>query len=894
LQDPELHEIRKVDADLQWLMSLMSDMLVETGSAPLARLLPWQVGPSSGPLPRSKRAIQAFSVAFQLLHLVEENAAAQTRRQAEEGLGVGHERGLWGQILQQLLEQGLSHAEIAKVLPEIHVEPVLTAHPTEAKRATVLEHYRQLYLLLVRRENPVWTQLERQGLDDEIKALLETIWRTGDIFLEKPDVPSEFRNMVYYLRRVFPDVLRQLDERLKGVWAVTRGDRDMLVHYQQFPLITFSTWVGGDRDGHPLVTEEVTRQSLQELRRQALDLLRSQLIHLAQVLSLSDQIQKPNQAFLLELGRVAQLCGTDGEMALRRNPNEPWRQWVNLMLLRLPDPMSRFGYARAEDLAADLEVLRQSLEEVGATRLARKDLFPVQRTVQCFGFHLASLDIRQNSSFHDRAVEQLLQAAGFAEFDFAGWDEPKRLQFLEKELSSPRPFARADVPLGAEARSVVACFRVLAEHWQMFGSAGLGALIVSMTRSLSDLLVVYLFAREVGLLCESEQGPFCPLAVVPLFETIEDLEASPDILGTFLAHPITARSLAAAGRVQQVMVGYSDSNKDGGILASLWGLYRAQLRLADTARAHNVRVRFFHGRGGTISRGSGPTGRFIRFLPAGSLGGDLRLTEQGETIAQKYANRISAVYHLELLVAGVTGATLDRRTQPGQQQLGETLLQLADWSRAAYSELVQTPGFLTFFRQATPIDVIEQNRIGSRPSRRSGQPSLADLRAIPWVFSWSQSRFYLSGWFGVGSAFERLQQEQPEAFESVRQHLLEWAPLHYALANAATSVMMASPEIMQLYAGLVEDSQLKGRLWQPILQEYERTRIWLERLYGGRLESKRASQGRLIERRQGALRLLHHLQVELLQEWRAGADDDRLRRLFLTVNAIAAGLRTTG
>ena len=823
-------------------------------------------------------------------------------------MGLAYERGSWGQILKQLHTQGLTDAAIAAVFPQIRVEPVLTAHPTEAKRATVLEHYRTLYLLLVRRENQVWTQLERQAIRDDVKAIVERLWRTGDIFLEKPDVASELRNVIYYLRRVFPEVLEQLDLRLRQVWAGMANDPALLKDAAALPCLSFSTWVGGDRDGHPLVTAEVTQAALTELRRNALDLIRSLLLQLAQRLSLSDQIQAPPPELLNYLDVTARALGSDGERALARNPNEPWRQLVNLMLARLPGSASTdmlpHIYQRADELSADLKRLYASLESIGATRLADADV-SVQRAVQTFGFHLASLDIRQNSAFHDRAVGQLLAAAGFEDTDFANWDSARRLAFLEQELASPRPFTRPDMTLGPEATAVLSCYRVLLTHIREHGAAGLGSLIVSMTRSAADLLAVYLLAREVGLLYETPDGPTCLLPVVPLFETIEDLKRSPAILEAFLKHPITLRSLQAQGRnlpVQQVMVGYSDSNKDGGILASLWGLYRAEGRLAATGAAQGVRIRFFHGRGGTVSRGAGPAGRFIRALPAQALAGDLRMTEQGETIAQKYANRVSAVYNLELLLAGVTGATLATRTAlPEHRALEEALDRLAELSRTAYTALIGTEGFLAFFSQATPIDVIEQSRIGSRPARRTGRRTLADLRAIPWVFSWSQARFYLSGWYGVGSALEQLQHERPDAFRSVGEQHIRWAPLHYMLSNAATSVMTADPEMMDLYAALVEDTTVRLRVLALIRAEYERTHRMLALLYGGALATQRPRPARLLAKRQEGLRLLHQRQVALLQEWRtllsAGrqSDADRLlTSLLLTVNAIAAGLRTTG
>jgi phosphoenolpyruvate carboxylase len=428
-----------------------------------------------------------------------------------------------------------------------------------------------------------------------------------------------------------------------------------------------------------------------------------------------------------------------------------------------------------------------------------------------------------------------------------------------------------------------------------------------MTRSLSDLLTVYLFAREVGLTISTPDGLACRLPVVPLFETIDDLQRSPEILRAFLDHPMTRRSLAEQRRqagndclVQQVMVGYSDSNKDGGIFASLWYLRRAQEALAQVGQEAGVRIRFFHGRGGTMSRGGGPAHRFVKAVPA--LNGDLRLTEQGETIAQKYANRITAVYNLELLMAGVTRATLlDWHCPEPAHPLEATMDWLAEHSRQIYTTLLYTEGFLSFFRQATPIDVIEESRIGSRPSRRTGQQTLADLRAIPWVFSWGQSRFYLSGWYGVGSALEALSVQHPKQFANLQPHLYLWAPLHYILSNAATSIAAADVEVMRDYAMLIEDAELREHVFEKIIAEFERTRQMLEQVYGGTLAKRRPNIHGTLQMRREALRALHHQQIGLLRQWRGmrqrGEHEEAatlLPHLLLTVNAIASGLGATG
>ena len=905
--------VAKIHEDLAFVMGCFREVLAELDEPELAQGLPWPNVTESQPSPalhQPRRTAQAYSIAFQLLNMVEENAAVQMRRMIETEGDLAEVSGLWQQNLHRLKEQGLTGRHIAESLAQMQVEPVLTAHPTEAKRATVLEHHRRLYLLLVRRENQMWTPSEREAIRTAVKVELERLWRTGEIYLEKPDVASERRNIIYYLHNVFPLVLPELDRRLRYAWQAMGFDPALLETPFQLPRLSFGNWVGGDRDGHPLVTATVTQDTLADLRQTALRLLQQQLIDLAVRLSLSEHLQTPPQPLRDWIADAAHSLGKRGRQALARNPEEPWRQIVNLIVAKLPlgtaeTPAAGNAYRSAAELIADLTQLRQNLLAVKAQHIAQMDLDPIIRTVQTFGFHLAALDIRQNSRFHDLAMAQLMAAAGLDGADFPQWTEAQRLEFLNRELLSPRPFTRPDTNLGAEAEAVLSCYRVVVAHIRQHGPDGLGALIVSMTRSLSDLLVVYLLAREVGLAGQTDQGLVCQLPVAPLFETIDDLQQAPQILEAFLAHPLTRRSLAyqQARRgltqpVQQVMVGYSDSNKDGGIFASLWNLYRAQAELADVGQRHGVRIRFFHGRGGTISRGAGPTHRFINALPQSALNGDLRMTEQGETIAQKYANRLNAAYNLELLLAGTTGATLRQQSDETLSHPLEPVMdQLADQSRQAYEALLQTEGFVTFFRQATPIDAIEASRIGSRPARRTGQQTIADLRAIPWVFSWGQARFYLSGWYGVGTALAWLSAAEPATFALVREQNFVWSPLHYIISNAATSIATADLDIMRTYAALVEAESLRQRVMDLIAAEYERTREMLEQIYAGPLSERRPNVHQLLALRQQGLRLLHHQQIELLQQWRSGSDEQKqeiVPQLLLTVNAIASGLRTTG
>jgi len=901
-----------VDRDLHWLMDCFREVLREGGDPEIAAQLPW--GGEGAPPPdsgvASSRAAQALSISFQLLTLAEENAAARERRAIEAAQGIAAGRGSFGRTLASLRDAGVDEAELGAALAASRVEPVLTAHPTEAKRATVLEHYNRLHGLLGRRDDPRLPPFERDAVRDAACTTLERLWRTGDIFLERPDVASELRNVLHYLSRVFPPAVAEVDRRLRAAWAEGGGRADPLERPEGLPRVRFGTWVGGDRDGHPLVTADVTARSFQELRRHALELLDEALAGLARELSLSTHVQPVPLALLGYRDEISRALGPAGADAIARNPDEPWRQCVNLMRARLPLPgreAGASGYTAPAELDADLALLEDSLRSVGGQRLAASDVVPLRRHVQCFGFHLACLDIRQNSALHDRALAELLSAAGDGGEDFASWNEERRLELMERELRSPRPFARSDHSVGEAADTVLGPLRTVADEIRQHGLDGVGSLIVSMTRSVPDLLAVLLFAREAGLLVETAEGPACPLQVVPLFETIEDLIAAPGILRAWLEQPMVRRSLAlqaareADGRpVQQVMVGYSDSNKDGGIVASLWALQRAQRGLARVGEEAGVRIRFFHGRGGTISRGAGPSGRFVRALPAPALRGDLRMTEQGETISQKYPTPESAAHQLELLGA----ALLETRfpaASAAPHALEPILDAVAQTSRGVYRALLEREGFVSFFREATPIDAIESSRIGSRPPRRTGARSLQDLRAIPWVFSWGQARFVLSGWFGFGSGFGALQEADPKAFASLRAAFRDWAPLHYLVSNVATSVATADEEMMRAYAGLVRDAGTREAILRAILEEYGRTRAVLEALYGAPLAEARPRIHRLLELRKAALRRLHGQQVGLLRDLRLARErgetlhaEALLRDLLVTVNAIASGLRTTG
>ena len=920
----------KIDSDLAYLMGAFREVLEETGEPGIAAQLPY-VGarPVTAGRTLSPRGVQAFSISFQLLNTVEENAAVQTRRHYESANGVDAEPGLWGSSLARLNREGKSTREILAALPFLRVEPVLTAHPTEAKRLTVLEQHRALYLLLVKRENTMWTPAERADMHEETKAALERLWRTGEIQLTKPTVARERDALIYYFLNIFPAALHGLDLRLKHAWKASGLKEDALNDPAQFPRLRFASWVGGDRDGHPFVTPQVTAETLAILRSNALALLARQLGQLERGLSLADSIQKPPASLRKRMRALTSLLGDSVPQIIAGMEGEPWRQFVSLVAARLPTEKSP-TYARydgAHELAADLRALRASLVEIGAGRIAEKEVDPVLRCCEVFGFHLAALDIRQNSALHDRAIGEILKASDEKDWHFASWPEEKRMAFLEEELKTSAPRLRRAELAGPDAATAVGALRVVTKELAVNGPAAVGTFVLSMTRSVSDLLAVYFLAREGGLVTDATGGPVCNIPVAPLLETLDDLERGESIVDGFLASPMTQRSLKLHHRndreharkgiekpgkrpgafggdrpLQTVMLGYSDSNKDCGIIASQWALNRAQVGILSAADKHGVRIRFFHGRGGTIGRGAGPTHRFLEALPANALGLDFRATEQGETIAQKYANLITATNELELIAAGTFNySLLPTRPLPRAEELAAVVDRLAKESTAAYRELLQADGFLEFHRAATPIDAIEASQFGSRPSRRTGAKSLSDLRAIPWVFGWSQSRFFLPGWYGAGTALEGLGKSDPAAFELLADHVNSRPFLRYLITNIETSHASVDPDIIRRYAAMVQKPALRKRFMETIEGEHARTERMLTRLLGAERDKRRPRLAKTLESRNEALRPLHYTQVELLQNWRTLLASGKSREaakvlphLLATVNAIAGGLKLTG
>jgi phosphoenolpyruvate carboxylase len=913
------NEVGKPYNDLNFLLQCLSEVMEANNEKTLTTYIPWLNENIAVPATHNKqKVIHLHSLCFQLLNLCEVNWAVQSRRSKQQTQGLDAINGSWAQTFSAIKNSSIDREVVLHSLSQLDIEPVLTAHPTEAKRTVVLKYYRELYLQLVLLENPMYTPIERLRIRDEIKEILTRLWFIDDVYLEKPKVETELENILYFLTSVFPEVFTLHDKLLTEAWENTGFDRKELLHYRSLPRITLGTWVGGDRDGHPFVTSDITRYTLKKLRSEALLLVRKQLLQLADNLSIYANENSLPRSFVNYKNHLAsQVREINNSNILPGSTAEPFKQFVLLLTEKLPvKPDSQTGnsllhdfnqaYAYSSQLLSDLEVLLQALSDWGVPTLASNEVFKTLRFVYCFGFHLAHLDVRQNSAYYQNAFLGLIEDDECTSVALND-DGTLNKTFLLRELKFYRPFTRKYNGMIPETVNVLGYLGVLAEHAEKYEVHALGALIVSMTRKPEDLFTVYLLAREAGLIERTTSGPACRLPVVPLFETLDDLQRAPAIMDEFLAHPLTRNTISLEMKrkgylkpLAEVMIGYSDSNKDGGILASQWNLFEAQYKISEIGRKHGMIIRFFHGKGGSISRGAGPVHWFMRSLPPHSLSGKIRLTEQGETIERKYANKVNAAHNIELLAS----ATLLNTLLPGEpvdDEFFELMHFLAAESYRAYTSLTQHPDFIKFFAQATPIDAIENSNIGSRPSHRNTERTLSDLRAIPWVFSWSQSRINITSWFGVGSTLKVLKEKEPGKYNLLSRLIPSHPMLRYLFTTIDSGLAATDPEIIALYASLIAEPEVKSNLLPILLEEYRLTHTLLSELLQIPFKQRRPNHYHSTRLRAVALTPIHQIQTETLSQWRKSKETDQSEMrveqqilLLKTINAIANALGVTG
>jgi len=851
------------------------------------------------------RTIQAQGIWFQLLSIAEQIAAMRERRRTEVDRGYDEVRGTFAYVTSAAAGSGVPAAELRGVLANLRIKPVITAHPTEAKRVTVLERHRSIYLGLFELEATRWTPRERQALIDAIRNDIEILWLTGELRLEKPTVAQELAWGHYFVNEILFDVVPQMLGRVeRGLARAYPSER-----FDVPPFFQFGSWIGGDRDGNPFVTNDVTRQTLNDNRSASLQRYRRRLGDLVRTLSLTERTLTIAPAFRQALAQQLELSG-DGERIVARNPGEVFRQYLACVLRRLdatiefaargrPAP-ARFGYPAAEELIGDLRLLEQTLMDAGCERLATSVVRPVRREMEVFRFSTFRLDMRENTVRTSEALASLWRLRNGA-LPLPGSTEWRA--WIHVELARPLKPGHAPPELPEGPRETLGMFRLIHDVRDHVDREAIGTFILSMTHSVDDVLGTYVLAKEAGLFADAAGTESCTLPIVPLFESIEDLRRAPDIMRELLHIPLVRRSVRAQGGVHEVMIGYSDSNKDGGFLTSNWELAKTQVKLTRLGRECGVPIAFFHGRGGSVSRGGAPTGRAIAAQPAGSIQGRLRLTEQGEVVSLKYASRGTAGYQIELLASSVLEHSLMSEREDAlvpTAEFDEALEALAGAAHAEYRRLAEHQDLLAYFQAASPLEEIALLNIGSRPARRFGAKTLADLRAIPWVFAWTQNRHCVPGWYGVGSGLGTFLEVRGARGEALLKRMFNNSRLFRLIVDEAEKTLAyVDLVIAREYAGLVAESRVRDAIFPMIEEEYRRTVEVVLRLSGEREIADRFPQfRRRLARRLPTLAQVNRQQIELLRRFRDGAErpapDEHLNSLLLSINCIAAGFGSTG
>ena len=852
------------------------------------------------------RAIQAQGIWFQLLSIAEQNAAMRQRRQSEVERGLDQVRGTFAQVVSAAAASGIPADDVRAAVARLRVRPVITAHPTEAKRVTVLEKHRRIYRRLVDLEAPRWTPRERAALLDNVRTEIELLWLTGELRLEKPTVEQELAWGLYFVNENLFDVVPELVDKLEQALRQAYPQ----LSFEVPPFFQFGSWIGGDRDGNPFVTNAVTRRTVFANRIATLRRYRQRIAELLRGVSVSERATAISEDFRSALARQLAASG-DAARIRERNPREVFRQYVACILQRLDRTLTNAergggtpdaaGYQTADELVADLRTLESGLAGARAAGAATLLVRPLRREVEAFRFSAFQLDIRDNSP--------RLAAALAAVWRCRNAGEPPPLAssawraWVQAELGRPlRPGEAAPEP-PPEAAETVGMFRLIREVRDRLDRDAIGSFILSMTHDVPDVLAAYLLAKEAGLFVDAAGVESCTLPIVPLFESIDDLRGAPDIVRELLQLPVVRRSVRAQGGVFEVMIGYSDSNKDGGFLCSNWELAKAQLRLTRIGRECGIPIAFFHGRGGSVSRGGAPTGHAIAAQPAGSIQGRLRLTEQGEVVSFKYANRGTAAYQSELLAASVLEHSLKSEHEHAlvpTTEFDEAMEALSGAAQAAYRRFVDHAHLVTYFQAASPLEEIALLNIGSRPARRTGAHTLADLRAIPWVFAWTQNRHVIPGWYGVGTGLATFLEVRGRRGEALLKRMFaDFRLFRLIVDEVEKTLAYVDLDIARAYADLVGDAWVRQEIFSLVTDEYHRTVDLVRRLTGATELAGRFPQFReRLRRRLPTLNQVNRLQTELLRRYRATAaepaSEQHLAALLLSINCVAAGFGTTG
>ena len=841
--------------------------------------------------------IRAFSH-FALLANVAEDIHRERRRAIHVQAGEPPQNSSLAATYLKLDAAQLDSATVADALKDALVSPVITAHPTETRRRTVFDTQHRITELMRLRLHGYSETPDGRDIETELRRQILTLWQTALIRLQRLKIQDEIEVGLLYYHSAFFEVMPQVNAEVRHALRALWPDAHLFEH----AILRPGSWIGGDRDGNPNVTADVVRLATGSAAHTAFGHYFAELTALEEDLSMSARLVKVTD----DLAALADRCHEQARF------DEPYRRALRVIRGRLTataqdildrQPVLELNlglerYNTPAELLAELNVLDASLRSHGGELLAGDRLARLRESVRVFGFHLSGLDMRQNSDVHEEVVAELLAWAG-VHSDYTSLSEPDRVELLAAELATRRPLTREHTQLSELAQKELDIVAAAARAVEVFGPDAVPIYIISMCRSVSDMLEGAVLLKEVGLLDASGDEACSPVGIVPLFETIDDLQRGASILEAALDLPVYRSLVRARGDSQEVMLGYSDSNKDGGYLSANWALYRAELDLVETTRKAGIRLRLFHGRGGTVGRGGGPSYDAILAQPPGAVSGSLRLTEQGEVIAAKYAEPRIARRNLETLVAATLESTLldveglGDDAEPAYQVLDE----LAALAQHAYAELVhETPGFVDYFTGSTPVSEIGALNIGSRPTSRKQTTSISDLRAIPWVLAWSQSRVMLPGWYGAGSAVEQWIADGDDRLEVLQDLYRRWPFFSTVLSNMAQVLAKSDMGLAAHYAELVPDEELRRRVFEKIVDEHERT-IRMHQLITEQedLLADNPALARSVFNRFPYLEPLNHLQVELLRRYRSGDDDELVQRgILLTMNGLASALRNSG
>ena len=838
--------------------------------------------------------LHAVNIWFHLLRIANENALVRARRYIETHDGTEAVKGTFASSLARLKDQGVALEKISDETYQTKISPTITAHPTEGKRETILDIHRRIYRCIVKLESSRWTPRERQLHFANLSNEIELLWLTGDLRLKRPTAQEEINWSIRFFKNAIFPAQAEVMEKFTHAMAINAPG-----HSVAHPKIQFHSWVGGDRDGNPNVTVNVTRSALEANRNAAIDSLCDKVLEAVVGISISANYAGIPQQSMVELAMIAMRSKIDGEIR-KRNQGEIFRQALSAVHARL-DAIGNISsdavpYQNLMEFNRDIELIDKILSTVSSS-IAAKYTKPVLALGSAFGFRTMTLDIRQNSDVTTAVIAEIWKQLELPNLEYG---TPEWSSQLRYQLKHAKRFLTQDYVLSPMAKETLALFALIQDEMSGLDPLSIGPFILSMTRSTDDLLGVMLLARYVGFAQGSEGANTINLKVVPLFETISDLQAAPEILKNYFSEPIVKRSLKDQESLQEVMLGYSDSNKDGGFLTSTWEVNKAQKKIGASARKSGMKISFFHGRGGSVSRGGAPTARAIAAQPAGSITNSFRITEQGEVVSAKFANRGTAAHQIELLASSVLFHQAYSKSEPelaSTPEYDEALEALSGVSLSHYNALLNSDGFIQYFEQASPVKELAQLNIGSRPQARFGATSLSDLRAIPWVFAWSQNRHMITGWYGFGTAINTFRKYRRAAGDAMLKTLWKESRVFRLIVDEVEkSIHLTDLEIAKSYAGLVEDKAVQADIFGKIELEYQAALnavLWLSdceetAVRFPKLHAQAARTGDLLTQS-------HNLQIELLKKHRDIKNEAEISPVLLqTMNCVATGLGWTG